>query len=69
MAIRARSSSRRFTSIARTALPKMGTPFVPSDEEERTQLQTRLIHAGLYSRQAMVAFLGVKMLLMFAPGG
>ena len=45
----------------------MGTPFIPTDEEERTKLQTRLIHAGLYRRQAMVVFLGVKTLLMIAP--
>ena len=45
----------------------MGQRLVPEDEEERTQLQTRLIHAGLYGRQAMVVFLGVKMLLMVAP--
>ena len=45
----------------------MGTPFIPTDEEERTKLQTRLIHAGLYRRQAMVVFLGVKALLMIAP--
>src|SRR5262249_44807058 len=32
-----------------------------------TKLQTRLIQAGLYSRQAMVAFLGLKVILMFAP--
>jgi tight adherence protein C len=56
-----------FTTIARTTLPKIGTPFVPSDEEERTKLQTRLIHAGLYSRQAMVVFLGLKVFLMFFP--
>jgi tight adherence protein C len=54
-------------SIARTTLPKMGTPFVPSDEEARTKLQTRLIHAGLYSRQAMVVLLGLKVSLMFGP--
>ena len=53
--------------LARSALPKMGTPLMPSDEEDRTRLQTRLIHAGLYSKQAMVLFLGVKMLLMIAP--
>jgi len=45
----------------------MGTPFIPTDEEERTKLQTRLIHSGLYRRQAMVVFLGVKALLMIAP--
>lgn len=53
--------------IASTTLPRMGTPFIPTDEEERLKLQTRLIHAGLYRRQAMVVFLGVKTLLMIAP--
>ena len=53
--------------IASTTLPRMGTPFIPKDEEERTKLQTRLIHAGLYRRQAMVVFLGVKALLMITP--
>ena len=53
--------------IASTTLPRMGAPFIPADEEDRTRLQTRLIHAGLYRRQAMVVFLGVKTLLMIAP--
>jgi tight adherence protein C len=53
--------------LASTALPKMGAPFIPSDEDERTKLQTRLIHAGLYRRQAMVIFLGVKSLLVIGP--
>jgi tight adherence protein C len=56
-----------FTKLAETTLPKIGTAFVPSDEEERTKLQARLIHAGLYGRQAMVVFLGAKVFLMFAP--
>jgi tight adherence protein C len=50
--------------IASTTLPRVGTPFIPTDEGERTKLQTRLIHAGLYRRQAMVVFLGVKVLLI-----
>ncbi len=53
--------------LARSTLPRMGKPLVPRDEEERTRLQGRLIHAGLYGRQAMVLFLGVKMLLMVGP--
>jgi tight adherence protein C len=53
--------------IASTALPKVGTPFIPTDEEERTKLQTRLVQAGLYRRQAMVVFLGVKTLMMVGP--
>src|SRR5688500_2174078 len=54
-------------SFARTALPRMGTALVPTDEEERTLLKSRLIHAGLYGRQAMPIFLGAKLLLMIAP--
>lgn len=53
--------------LARTALPKMGAPLVPRDLKERGRLQARLYHAGLYSRQAMLLFLGVKMLLIVAP--
>ena len=40
---------------------------MPTDEKERTRLQARLVQAGLYNRQAMVIFLGVKMLLMTGP--
>jgi tight adherence protein C len=58
---------KALTKLAQTTLPKIGTPFIPSDQEERTKLQTRLIHAGLYSRQAMVVFLGLKVFLMIAP--
>lgn len=53
--------------FARSALPRMGTALVPTDEEERTLLKARLIHAGFYGRQAMPIFLGAKMLLMVAP--
>src|SRR5262249_43849223 len=54
-------------NLARSTLPKMGAPLMPKTEGERTKLQTRLTHAGLYSPQAMVVFLGVKMVLMVAP--
>ena len=53
--------------IARSALPRIGTHLIPTDEKERTRLQARLVQAGLYGRQAMVVFLGVKMLLMVGP--
>src|SRR5437762_10868140 len=54
--------------VARSALPRLGQPLIPKDPAERTRLQTRLIHAGLYSRQGMAVFLGVKMLLILGPG-
>jgi tight adherence protein C len=53
--------------MARTALPKVGQALLPSDEKERTLLATRLIQAGFYSRQAMLVYLGVKLLLIVGP--
>jgi len=53
--------------MALATLPKIGSHLMPTDEKEKTRLQARLIQAGLYGRQAMVAFLGVKMLLMSGP--
>ena len=50
--------------IARAALPKMGKIIVPENEAERTKLRARLVHAGLYNRQAMYIFLGVKLSLL-----
>src|SRR5437016_1490556 len=53
--------------FARAALPRFGSPLVPQEDAERTLLQTRLLRAGLYGRQAMRIFLGVKMLLIVGP--
>lgn len=53
--------------LAKATLPRMGSTLMPEDEAERSRLQTRLIHAGLYKPQAMPWFLGVKMLLMVGP--
>ncbi len=51
--------------IARTALPKLGKVIVPDSEIERNRLSARLVQAGLYNRQAMHIFLGVKLSLLF----
>jgi tight adherence protein C len=61
------SDQLSMAQLALTTLPRVGSALVPSDDAERTLLKTRLIHAGLYSRQAMVIFLGVKLLLMMFP--
>jgi tight adherence protein C len=53
--------------LAKTALPRMGAMMVPQDEAGRTRLQSRLLHAGLYQRQAMLLFLGAKMTLIIGP--
>jgi len=52
--------------IARAALPKLGKVIVPEDEGERNRLSARLVQAGLYSRQALHVFLGVKLSIMIA---
>jgi tight adherence protein C len=51
-------------TMARLALPRMGNVIVPENEAERTKLRARMMHAGLYQRQAMHAFLGVKLVLL-----
>src|SRR4051812_35459799 len=61
-------SQESVAQFAQAALPKMGAALMPSSEEVRTKLQTRLIHAGKYNRQAMTIFLGVKLLMMVSPG-
>ncbi len=60
-------ASKPIAQLAKSLLPSLGNPFIPKDEEERTKLQTRLIYAGLYGRQALVIYLGVKMLLTVGP--
>jgi len=50
--------------MARSALPKVGKFIMPEDEAERTKLRARLVHAGLYHRQAIYVFLGVKLSLL-----
>ena len=66
LAGRARPEERveSVAQMARVALPRIGKIIVPEDEAERTKLQARLVHAGLYNRQAMYIFLGVKMTLL-----
>jgi tight adherence protein C len=53
--------------LALTTLPKMAKPLLPENEEQRSLLKSRLIHAGFYGPQAMPVFLGMKMLLMVSP--
>ncbi len=59
--------SAQANPFTETTLPRLGTALMPSDEEERTVLRTRLIHAGLYGRQTLAIFLGAKLLLIVTP--
>jgi tight adherence protein C len=61
---RGEEKAETMTQMARSALPKMGKIIVPEDEAERTKLRAKLVHAGLYHRQAMQIFLGVKLFLL-----
>jgi tight adherence protein C len=60
-------TSQTMGEMAMSVLPTMGAALMPSNEEQRTQLQARLIHAGLYSRTALVVFLGIKLMLTVGP--
>ena len=57
----------RITRIVQKTLPKVGQTLIPDDDQERSKLKTRLLHAGLYSPTAMPVFLGFKFLLMSFP--
>ena len=46
------------------SMSKIGSPLMPGDEEARTRLTSRLLHAGIYARSGVFVFLGVKMLLL-----
>ncbi len=48
-------------------LPDLGTPLLPTNEEQRGRLRQRLVEAGFYDRHALSLLLGVKMILMAAP--
>ncbi|MGE3317207.1 MAG: type II secretion system F family protein [Planctomycetaceae bacterium] len=68
-------------SVARRALPRrrrasqavgkkllaLATRLAPNDQKERSALQARLIHAGIYATWAPAAFLTVKLLLVALP--
>lgn len=53
--------------ILLSKLPSVGTPLLPTNEEQRGQLRQRLMEAGIYDRPALHVLLGVKMLLMAVP--
>lgn len=53
--------------IVQKTLPKIGNTMLPDTAEERSKLATRMMHAGLYSPNAMAIFLGVKFFLIAGP--
>src|SRR4051812_33515285 len=53
--------------LVRTSLRNLGAKLLPNRQSERTQLQSRLMHAGLYSPAALPTYLATKLLLMIVP--
>lgn len=51
----------------RTRITKAAARLLPRDELERTQLQARLMHAGIYTASAPGIFLTVKLTLVVGP--
>jgi tight adherence protein C len=53
--------------LTRETLPKVGKLIIPTSDEERTMLQTRLIQCGFYRKNAMHLFLAAKLIMIVAP--
>lgn len=56
-----------FQKLTQETLPKVGNLIIPTSEEERTFLQTRLIQAGYYRKNSLHLFLATKFLLIVMP--
>jgi len=52
---------------ARSKILTAAARLVPNDERERTQLEARLMHAGIYAAWAPSVFISVKLVLIAAP--
>src|SRR5262249_18257576 len=62
--LRGRGGPAGMGELALSALPRLGAPLMPADEERQTRLQQRLIHAGYYGRTALPRFLGIRAVLL-----
>lgn len=59
--------STSLSGRARSRILSVAARLVPNDQRERTQLEARLMHAGIYARWAPSVFLSVKLCLIVAP--
>lgn len=66
-ATREKSAGSGLGKLLLARLPNVGTPLLPTNEDQRNLLRRRLIEAGIYDRNALALMLGVKMLLMAMP--
>ena len=58
------SASQDFSQLLQRVGQTVGKPLAPRTEAETTDLRRRLNYAGLYSRAAMSAFVGARMLFL-----
>lgn len=64
---RERPAGNGLSKLLLARLPDMGTPLLPTNEDQRSRLRQRLFEAGIYDRNALAVMMGVKMLLMAVP--
>jgi tight adherence protein C len=62
----ARSDAPANKSV-RSRVAKLAAQLLPNDKRERTQLQARLMHAGIYAPWAPGVFLTIKLALILVP--
>jgi tight adherence protein C len=55
------------TGAVRSKVAKLAARLLPNDQRERTQLQARLMHAGIYAPWAPGVLLTVKLALVVLP--
>jgi tight adherence protein C len=62
----ARADSSAKVSM-RSKMAKLAAQLLPNDQRERSQLQARLVHAGIYATWAPSVFLTIKLALVAVP--
>lgn len=57
----------RLNDMVRATLPKVGKTLLPADQEQRSRLAMRLMHAGYYGPHAVPIYLAVRLLISALP--
>ncbi|MEX0702377.1 MAG: type II secretion system F family protein [Planctomycetales bacterium] len=65
---RTRSQPGRTSRLLGRISPRLAKHLLPDDEGQRTRLQARLLHAGIYHPSALYVYLVAKPALMVVPG-
>jgi len=53
--------------LAGATVARIASWLLPGDDDKRTRMQERMLHAGLYNRSAVHLFVTVRLLLMVLP--